>query len=224
VKILVLEDDAETAGHLARTLGQGRHQVDVFGDGLDAFQRALDRGYDMMVVDRMVPGADGLTVVRRLRSAGIDTPVLFLTSVGGLGDRVEGLDAGGDDYLVKPFEAEELTARVNALARRGRRTEGGRLRVADLEMDAIRRTVRRSGREIHLQPQEFKLLEFMIRNRGRLLTRKMLLENVWGFHFDPGTNIVESHMSRVRAKVDRGFSSELIETVRRAGYRFGAAT
>jgi two-component system OmpR family response regulator len=223
VKVLVLEDDRETAGDVATALEKASHDVDLFEDGLDAFQRALKDGYDVIVVDRMVPGADGLTVVRKLRSAGVSTPVLFLTSMGGVGDRVEGLDAGGDDYLVKPFDMLELTARINALGRRGMSGGGGMLQVADLEMDTVRRTVSRAGRSIHLQPQEFKLLEFMIRNRGQLVTRKMLLENVWGFHFDPGTNIVESHMSRVRAKVDRPFRTELIETVRGAGYRFGAA-
>jgi two-component system OmpR family response regulator len=222
VKILILEDDSDTADHLARSLGQGLNQVEIYHDGLDAFQHALSHGYDVMVVDRMVPGADGLTVVQKLRSAGVQTPVLFLTSVGGVGDRVEGFAAGGDDYLVKPFDTLELTARVNALGRRGQRNDLGLLQLADLEMDTIRRTVRRAGQDVHLQPQEFKLLEYLIRNRGQLLTRKMLLENVWGFHFDPGTNIVESHMSRVRAKVDRGFSSALIETVRRAGYRIAA--
>jgi two-component system OmpR family response regulator len=173
-----------------------------------------------MVIDRMVPKVDGLSVVKALRAVGVTTPVLFLTAMGAVEDRVEGLEAGGDDYLVKPFAFSELAARLNALARRPRTTAvQTRLQVAGLELDLIKRTVTRSGRRIELQPQEFKILEYLMRHAGQVVTRTMLLEQVWSFHFDPQTNIIESHVSRLRAKIDRGFDSPLIETVRGAGYR-----
>lgn len=223
MKILVLEDEAETAAYLRRGLTEAGHVVDLCGDGRDAFHLAVDGGYDVMVVDRMVPGMDGLKTVKSLRAAGVRTPVLFLTAIGGLGDRVEGLEAGGDDYLVKPFAFTELMARLNALARRPPITEVQTVvKVADLELDMLKRTVTRGGRRIELKPQEYKLLEYLMQHAGQVVTRTMLLENVWSFHFDPKTNIVESHMSRIRAKVDRGFGRELIQTVRGAGYRIDA--
>ena len=172
-----------------------------------------------MVIDRMLPGIDGLSIIRALRSSGRDTPVIFLTSVSGLDDRVEGLEAGADDYLVKPFAFSELMARLNALARRSpMRKEETVLKVGDLEMNLIARTVKREGKEIDLQPREFRLLEYMMRNRGRVLTRTMLLERVWDFHFDPKTNVVETHVSRLRGKVDRPYATEMIKTIRGAGY------
>jgi two-component system OmpR family response regulator len=180
---------------------------------------AAGEPYDVIVLDRMLPGLDGLAILRTIRAAKVKTPVLLLTAVGGIDDRVEGLEAGGDDYLVKPFAFAELLARVNALARRPptqeMRTE---LSVADLKLDLLKRTVTRGGRRIELQPREFQLLEYLLRHAGRVVTRTMLLESVWDFHFDPKTNIVETHMSRLRGKVDRGHGCELIHTVRGAGY------
>jgi two-component system OmpR family response regulator len=172
-----------------------------------------------MVVDRMLPGIDGLSLVKALRAGGMATPVLFLTAVGGVEDRVEGLEAGGDDYLVKPFAFSELLARVNALARRPPpAAERTRLQVLDLELDLVRRTCRRAGEPIELLPREFALLEHLMRNEGRVVTRTMLLERVWDFHFDPQTSVVETHISRLRAKVDRPFPQPLIHTVRNVGY------
>lgn len=219
MQILVLEDDPETAAHVRDRLTERGHTVVLTADGGHALELGLANLYDVLVLDRMVLGTDGLKVVETLRSSGVDTPVLFLTAMGGLGDRVGGLEAGGDDYLVKPFEDAELIARVNALGRRQTSPPTSTLSIADLDMNLISRTVRRAGQRIDLQPHEFKLLAYMIRNRGQVLTRAMLLENVWGFHFDPGTNIVASHMSRLRSKIDKGFGSDLIETVREAGYR-----
>jgi two-component system OmpR family response regulator len=223
VKLLVLEDEPDAAAYLRRGLSEAGHTVDACADGRDAFHLASSGAYDVLVVDRMVPGMDGLKVVKSLRAAGVTTPVLFLTAVGGVGDRVEGLEAGADDYLVKPFAFTELMARINALARRPPISEVKTvLRVGDLEMDLLKRVVSRAGRRIELQPQEFKLLEYLMQHAGQVVTRTMLLENVWSFHFDPKTNIVESHMSRIRSKVDRGFDRDLIHTVRGAGYRIDA--
>jgi two-component system OmpR family response regulator len=172
-----------------------------------------------MVVDRMLPEIDGLSIVKTVRTAGIETPVLFLTALGGVDDRVTGLDAGGDDYLVKPFAFSELLARINALARRPPVTSAETvLRVEDLEMDLLKRTVTRDGQTLDLQPREFRLLEYLLRHAGQVVTRTMLLEYVWDFHFDPHTNVVETHISRIRAKVDKPFDTPLIHTVRGAGY------
>jgi two-component system OmpR family response regulator len=223
LKVLVLEDEPETAAYVKRGLSEAGHLVDVCTDGRDAFHLASDESYDVMIVDRMVPGMDGLKTVKSLRAAGVRTPVLFLTAVSGVGDRVEGLEAGGDDYLTKPFAFTELTARVNALARRPPISEVKTLlRAGDLELDLLKRTVTRAGRRIELKPQEFRLLEYLMLHAGQVVTRTMLLEHVWSFHFDPKSNIVESHMSRIRAKVDRGFGRDLIQTVRGAGYRIDA--
>jgi two-component system OmpR family response regulator len=175
--------------------------------------------FDVLIVDRMLPGLDGLAAIRAAREAGVTAPALMLTALGGVDDRVSGLEAGADDYLVKPFAFAELVARIGALTRRpavaAPRT---RLVVGDLEMDLLERSVTRAGRPIELQPREFGLLEYLMKNAGRVVTRKMLLENVWEYHFDPKTNIVETHMSRLRAKVDKGFEVELIVTLRGAGY------
>jgi two-component system OmpR family response regulator len=223
LKVLVLEDEPDTAAYVKRGLSEAGHVVDVCTDGRDAFHLASDESYDVMIVDRMVPGMDGLKTVKSLRAAGVRTPVLFLTAVSGVGDRVEGLEAGGDDYLTKPFAFTELTARVNALARRPPISEVKTLlRAVDLELDLLKRTVTRAGRRIELKPQEFRLLEYLMLHAGQVVTRTMLLEHVWSFHFDPKSNIVESHMSRIRAKVDRGFGRDLIQTVRGAGYRIDA--
>ena len=224
VKILVVEDDRETAGYVARGLAEAGHLVDRAADGREGLILASGGGYDALVVDRMLPKLDGLGLVRALRAAGVKTPALFLTARAGVGDRVEGLEAGGDDYLVKPFAFAELAARLNALARRPP-LQGGEptvLRVGDLEMDLLRRTVARAGRRIELQPREFRLLEYLMRRPGQVATRTMLLEGVWDFHFDPRTSVVETHISRLRAKVDRDFGPELIRTVRGAGYAIRA--
>ena len=220
MKILLLEDDTATRDHVRRSLEQAGHVVDACSEGRDAIFLATGEAYGVLIVDRMVPGVDGLSVVKALRISGVTTPALFLTAMGGVEDRVEGLEAGGDDYLVKPFAMTELLARVAALGRRQPIAESATvLRVADLEMDLIKRTVTRAGQRIELQAQEFKLLEYLLRHEGQIVTRTMLLENVWSFHFDPGTNLIESHISRLRAKIDRGFERELIQTVRGAGYR-----
>jgi two-component system OmpR family response regulator len=223
MKLLVIEDDTETGSYLKKGLEQQGHVVDVAANGRDGLFLAAGETYEVMIVDRRLPGLDGLGVVKTVRGAGVKTPVLFLTTMAGVGDRVEGLEAGGDDYLVKPFAFAELLARVNALARRPPMTQVETvLKVADLEMDLIGRKVRRAGRGIDLQPREFRLLEYLMRHAGRVVTRTMLLENVWDFHFDPRTNIVETHVSRLRSKVDKGFDPELIETVRGSGYMLRA--
>ena len=179
--------------------------------------------YDILVVDRMLPGLDGLSLVRALRAVGQKVPVIFLTSLGGVDDRVDGLNVGGDDYLVKPFAFSELLARVNALARRPHLKDAETvLRVGDLEMDLIRRTVARGGRRIELQPREFRLLEYLMKHAGQVVTRTMLLENVWDYHFDPQTNVIDVHISRLRSKVDKGFGEPLLHTVRGAGYMIRA--
>ena len=225
MKILLIEDDRETSAHIVYALGKEGHEVELCHDGREGLERARSAEHGALIVDRMLPGMDGLSLVRHLREEGSQTPVLFLTTMSGLDDRVEGLRAGGDDYLVKPFAFPELLARVQAITRRSRRGDSRQpvtLRAGDLEMDLIRRTVHRGGKPVDLQPQEFKLLEYMLRNAGRVVTRGMLLENVWELHFDPRTNIVETHMSRLRGKVDRGFGAELIHTVRGAGYTLRA--
>ena len=219
LRILVVEDDKETAEFIARSLIEEGHTVDRSEEGAEGLKIAVTRDYDVLVIDRMLPGLDGLSLVKTLRRSGMSAPVLFVTSLGGIDDRVEGLEAGGDDYLVKPFAHAELVARVHALGRRtSLRQEETVLRVADLEMNLISRVVTRGGQPIDLQPREFKLLEVLMRNKERVLTRSMLLENVWDFHFDPKTSIVETHISRVRAKIDRPFDVPLIQTVRGVGY------
>ncbi len=225
MKILIIEDDEDSASFLAEGIAARGHEASVARNGRDGLVMATGEGrYDVVIVDRMLPELDGLSLVKAMRSAGVSTPALFLTSLSGIDDRVEGLEAGGDDYLVKPFAFTELMARVTALARRpvlGAETTV--LNVLDLEMDLIRRTVRRGGQPIDLQPREFQLLEFLMRSEGRVLTRSMLLEKVWDFHFDTRTNIVETHISRLRAKVDRGHAVALIQTLRGIGYSLRAS-
>ncbi len=219
MKILLIEDDPDTAGYVANGLRENSHLVEHAANGRDGLFLASGGGHDMMVIDRMLPGVDGLAIVKTIRVAGLKVPVLMLTNLGGINDRVEGLEAGADDYLVKPFAFAELLARINALARRPPIAPAVPvLKVADLELDRLQRTVTRGGRLIELQPQEFKLLEYLMRNAGQLVTRTMLLENVWDFHFDPRTSVVETHISRLRAKVDREFGVELIHTLRGSGY------
>jgi len=220
MKLLVVEDDAETAAYVARGLREQGHVVDVAGDGRDGLFHAAEGGYDVLVVDRMLPKLDGLGLLRALRAAGVHTPVLMLTALGEVDARVEGIEAGADDYLGKPFAFAELAARIGALGRRPPLVEGATtvLRLADLEMDLLRREVRRGSRVIDLQPREFRLLEYLLRHAGEVVTRTMLLEQVWEYHFDPQTSVVETHISRLRGKIDRGFDSELLHTVRGAGY------
>lgn len=225
MKVLLIEDDQETSAYVARGLREHGHVVDLAATGRDGLFLATDGGHDVLIVDRMLPGLDGIGLVQALRAAGTRAPVLFLTALGGVGDRVRGLEAGGDDYLVKPFAFAELLARINALARRPPLTDKPTvLRVGDLEVDRLKRTVLRAGRPIELQPREFQLLEFLMRNDDRVVTRTMLLEAVWDFHFDPKTNIVETHMSRLRAKLSQFGGAELIHTVRGAGYALRAPT
>ncbi|APX89073.1 DNA-binding response regulator [Brevirhabdus pacifica] len=220
MKILVIEDDETTGDYIAAGLREEGHSVDLLADGRDGLIRATAGDYEVLIVDRMLPGLDGVSLVKTLRGAGSKLPVLILTSLGGIDDRIDGLNAGADDYLVKPFAFGELSARVAALARRPQmRAEETVLRAGDLEMDLVRRRVTRQGQEIDLLPREFALLEHLLRRKGRVQTRTMLLEGVWDLGFDPQTNVVETHISRLRAKVDRPFERELIQTVRGAGYR-----
>jgi len=223
MKVLVVEDDEQTAEYIAKGLRQAGHVVDVERDGAEALFAAHEN-YDVLIVDRMLPSLDGLSVVKTLREAGMKTPTLLLTAMGGIDDRVEGFEAGGDDYLVKPFAFAELLARVHALARRPPLAVVETvLRVGDLELNMLQRCVTRDGQEIPVQPQEFKLLEYLMRNAGRVTTRTMLLEGVWGFHFDPKTSVVETHISRLRSKINKFGGGELIHTVRGAGYLMRAA-
>jgi two-component system, OmpR family, response regulator len=219
MKILLVEDDAETAAALCDTFTEHGLAVDHAVDGCQGLFLAAAEPYDVIVLDWMLPGLDGLSMVKVLRDAGRGTPILFLTTRSGIDDRVMGLEAGADDYLVKPFAFPELLARVHALARRPPlATASTQLRVADLEIDLLKRSALRGGRPIELKPLEFKLLEYLVRHADQVVTRAMLLENVWEFHFDPQTNVVETSISRLRSKVDRGFDLELIHTVRGAGY------
>jgi two-component system OmpR family response regulator len=220
LRILLAEDDFETAEFVARGLGELGHNVLRAADGPDALHLATTEAVDVAILDRMLPGLDGLAVLRRLRATGIATPVLLLTALGRIEDRVEGLEAGADDYLVKPFAFSELAARINALGRRPPISNvPTEFEAGPLKMDLLKRSVRRDGRAIQLQPREFRLLEELMRNGDRVMTRTMLLERIWGFHFDPQTNIVETHMSRLRAKLNDGGGEDLIETVRGVGYR-----
>jgi two-component system OmpR family response regulator len=223
MKILVIEDDEETAAYVANGLEEHGHTVDVAATGRDGLFLAAGEACDLMIIDRMLPEVDGLSIVKTIRAAGVKTPVLFLTALGGVDDRVTGLDAGADDYLVKPFSFSELLARINALARRPPISSvETTLEVEDLEMDLLKRSVTRQGRALDLQPREFRLLEYLMRHASQIVTRTMLLENVWEFHFDPHTNVVETHVSRLRAKVDKPFDRPVIHTVRGAGYSLHA--
>ena len=221
MNILLIEDDLETASAVIAGFTQQGHRIEHCADGAQAVQRACAASFDVLILDRMLPSMDGLQVVRTLRDRGVVSPVIYLTTLGGIDDRVQGLEAGGDDYLVKPFAFVELLARVRALARRaaGAGEAAVRLRAGDLELDLVRRTATRAGREITLLPQEFRLLEYLVRHAGQVVTRKMLLESVWDIHFDPQTSVVESHVSRLRARLNQGSEADLIETVRGAGYK-----
>ena len=220
-KILLIEDDRETADYLSKGLGQEGHSVEQAGNGQDGLFRATDGSFDLIILDRMLPVLDGIAVLKALRAAQIDTPVLVLSALASVGDRITGLESGSDDYLVKPFSFAELFVRLNALLRRRvARLDLAehRLAVGDLEIDPLSRSVKRAGRKIELKPREYLLLEYFARNEGRVVTRTMLLEQVWDYHFDPGTNVIDVHVSRLRRKLDDGFDKPLLHTVRGAGY------
>ncbi|MEZ5848378.1 MAG: response regulator transcription factor [Geminicoccaceae bacterium] len=228
MKILIIEDDLSAAEFMRKGLSEAGHSVDVAHDGKNGLAMAAGDDHDAIVADRMLPGLDGLSVIRALRATGSTTPVLVLSALGEVDHRVEGLKAGGDDYLVKPYAFSELLARLEALDRRSMpRGESAqtetKLVYADLEMDLISRQVRRAGRLIDLKPREFMLLEILMRHAGRVMTRTMLLEKIWNYHFDPQTNLIDVHISRLRNKVDKGFDTSLIQTVRGAGYSLRAA-
>jgi two-component system OmpR family response regulator len=223
MKILIVEDDLQAAEAMERGLTEGGHDCSRAADGEEGLAAARAGEFDVMIVDRMMPKMDGVTLIETLRREGDQTPVLFLSALGEINDRVAGLKAGGDDYLVKPYAFAELIARVEALSRR-RETGSVQtlLRVGELEMDLIGRAVHRQGKEIDLQPREFQLLEFMMRHAGQSVTRTMLLEKVWEYHFDPQTNVIDVHISRLRSKIDKGFDRPMLQTVRGAGYRLDA--
>jgi two-component system, OmpR family, response regulator len=219
MKLLVVEDDRETAAYLQKGLAESGYTVDRAGDGREGLFLASSGAYDAIVLDRMLPGMDGLALLGALRAAEIRTPSLILSALGSVDDRVKGLRAGGDDYLVKPFAFSELLARIEALLRRGAAPSAvTTLRLADLELDLLARTVKREGKPIDLLPREFRLLEYLMRNSGQVVTRTMLLEHVWDYHFDPQTNVIDVHVSRLRQKIDKAFARPLLHTVRGAGY------
>lgn len=219
MRLLIIEDDLKAAGYLAKALKESGYAVDLAADGNEGLYMALNEGYDALIVDRMLPGRDGLSIIVALRSQGKTMPVLILSALGKVDDRVLGLRAGGDDYLIKPYAFSELLARIEALMRRGNSTvKDAVLRVADLELDLLAHSARREGKPIDLQPREFRLLEYLMRHSGQVVTRTMLLENVWDYHFDPQTNVIDVHVSRLRQKIDKGFKRSLLHTVRGAGY------
>ncbi len=219
MKILVIEDDREAADYLKNAFAEAGHTADIARDGDSGFALADSGSYDVYIVDRMLPRRDGLSIIAELREGGNKTPALILSALGEVDDRVTGLRAGGDDYLTKPYAFSELLARVEVLERRSGAKEIETVyRVADLELDRLSHTVRRAGREIVLQPREFRLLEYMMRHAGQVVTRTMLLENVWDYHFDPQTNVIDVHISRLRGKIEKGFDKPLLHTVRGAGY------
>ena len=224
MRLLLIEDDRDAAGYLVKALTEAGYGVDHAVDGRDGLFKATEQTYDGIVADRMLPHLDGLTIIEILRKQGNRTPVLILSALGSVDHRVEGLRAGGDDYLTKPFALSELLARIEALLRRGQVAPAPqmKLRLADLEMDVLARTVTRAGRRIELTAREFKLLEYLLRRSGQVVTRTMLLEGVWDLHFDPQTNVIDVHLSRLRQAIDKGFERPLIHTVRGAGYSLRA--
>ena len=223
MKILVIEDDREAAEYLEKALAEAGHTAHVAGDGETGFNLADTGDYDVLVVDRMLPRRDGLSVIAGLRARGNETPVLILSALGEVDDRVTGLRAGGDDYLTKPYAFTELLARVEVLNRRASVREGETVyRAGDLELDRLSHSVKRAGKDITLQPREFRLLEYLMRHAGQVVTRTMLLENVWDYHFDPQTNVIDVHVSRLRSKIEKGFEKPLLHTVRGAGYMLKA--
>lgn len=223
MKILVIEDDREASRYLEKALTEVGHSADVAGDGETGFALAETGNYDIMIIDRMLPRRDGLSVIAGLRAKGIETPVLILSALGQVDDRVTGLRAGGDDYLTKPYAFSELLARIEVLQRRKSPKEAETIyRVGDLELDRLAHTAKRAGHDIVLQPREFRLLEYLMRHAGQVVTRTMLLENVWDYHFDPQTNVIDVHISRLRSKIEKDFQTPLLHTVRGAGYMLKA--
>ena len=219
MRVLVIEDDAETAAYLQKALRESGHQSDVAGDGESGLVAAQSHAFDILIVDRMLPGLDGLSLIESLRASGNATPVLILSALGEVDDRVKGLRSGGDDYLTKPFSFSELLARIEALARRSAPGEAEtKYVVGDLVLDRLAHSVMRAGQTIVLQPREFRLLEYLMKHAGQVVTRTMLLEHVWDYHFDPQTNVIDVHISRLRGKIDKGFERPLLRTVRGAGY------
>ncbi len=220
MRVLVIEDDTEVSSYIQKGLKEAGHAVDCAADGKDGLFLATTETYDVFVMDRMLPSLDGLTIIKTLRGAGTQTPVLILSALGDIDDRVEGLRSGGDDYLVKPFAFAELLARIEVLGRRGQGStaQETHLKAGDLDMDLLARKVTRGSKVIELQSREFRLLEYLLRHRGQVVTRTMLLENVWDYNFDPQTNVIDVHISRLRGKIDEGFPQSLIRTVRGAGY------
>ena len=223
MKVLVIEDDREASRYLEKALTEAGHSADVAGDGETGETLAENAHYDVLIVDRMLPKKDGLSVIMALRAKGIETPVLILSALGQVDDRVTGLRAGGDDYLTKPYAFSELLARIEVLQRRKNPKEAETIyRVGDLELDRLAHTAKRGGQDIILQPREFRLLEYLMRHAGQVVTRTMLLENVWDYHFDPQTNVIDVHISRLRSKIEKGFDTPLLHTVRGAGYMLKA--
>jgi len=220
MRILLVEDDTEAAGYLVKGLTESGHIVEHAADGERGLQMAVSNAYDSMIIDRMLPKRDGLSVIEELRRMGNMAPVLILSALDDVDERVTGLKAGGDDYLTKPYQISELTARLQALTRRAQTgVQGTVLHVGDLTLDLIKHKVTRSGRNINLQPREFRLLEYLMQHAGQVVTRSMLLENVWDYHFDPQTNVIDVQISRLRSKIDKDFDSALLHTVRGAGYK-----
>ena len=223
MRILVIEDDRDAASWLVKGLKESGHVVDLATDGEQGLNLALEAVHDVMIVDRMLPKLDGLSVIQQLRAADLKTPVLILSALSDVDERVKGLRAGGDDYLAKPYAFAELLARVEGLGSRVLLdAKDSKLKALDLELDVLTRNVTRAGKTILLQPREFKLLEYLVRNAGHIVTRTMLLENVWDYHFDPQTNVIDVHVSRLRGKIDKGFAEPLLQTVRGAGYMIRA--
>jgi two-component system OmpR family response regulator len=219
MNLLLVEDDEELATSLISRFRDVGYRTDHVSDGHRGLTAALEGDYGVLVIDRMLPNLDGLSLMKELRRRAKTTPAIYLTTMAGIDDRVQGLEAGGDDYLVKPFEFVELLARIRAITRRSEGAQASRLVAGTLEMDLVQRSVRREGQPIELVPQEFRLLEYLMRNVNRAVTRKMLLESVWDIHFDPHTNVVESHVSRLRSRLNEHFAVDLIRTVRGVGYR-----
>lgn len=219
MRILLIEDDTSVAQYIGKGLRQNGYTVDHCADGEEGLSLASTQSFDAMIVDRMLPNVDGLTIIKSLRAANNKSPVLILSALGEVDDRVKGLQAGGDDYLVKPFAFAELLARIEALLRRQQSSATEtKLKVADLEMDLLAHKVTRGGESFNLQPREYKLLEYLMKHAGQVVTRTMLLENVWEYHFDPQTNVIDVHISRLRQKIDKDFDNQLLSTVRGAGY------
>ncbi len=219
MRILIIEDDADVASYLTRALGEVGHVADHCADGESGYEMAATSDYDVLVVDRMLPKLDGLSMLKKLRGHQVDTPALILSAMGQVDDRVEGLRSGGDDYLAKPYAFSELLARIEVLAKRKKSEDQDTvLVVADLKLDRLSHKVTRAGTKILLQPREFRLLEFLMKNAGKVVTRTMLLEKVWDYHFDPQTNVIDVHISRLRAKIDKDFPVQLLQTIRGSGY------